>query len=125
MSGFSRTRLAALCLKEVRQILRDPSSAIIAFVQPMLLLFIFGTGPVKGFAVSLTVGVVASLYAGYLNPEFRVTASQLSAVVNGFATILLFALIDPQGRMAGMIRPPFQPKAIAADLAALTRASAP
>ena len=27
-----------------------------------LLLFIFGTGPVKGFAVSLTVGVVASLF---------------------------------------------------------------
>ena len=44
----------------------------------------------------LTVGVVASLYAGYLAPEFRVTASQLSAVVNGLATILLFALIDPQ-----------------------------
>lgn len=44
----------------------------------------------------ITVGVVASLYAGFLNPEFRVTASQLSAVVNGFATILLFALIDPQ-----------------------------
>lgn len=44
----------------------------------------------------LTVGVLASLYAGYLAPDFRVTASQLSAVVNGFATILLFALIDPQ-----------------------------
>jgi Alternate to MurJ len=44
----------------------------------------------------ITVGVLASLYAGYLNPAFRVTASQLSAVVNGFATILLFALIDPQ-----------------------------
>ena len=44
----------------------------------------------------LTVGVVASLCAGYLAPEFGVTASQLSAVVNGFATILLFALIDPQ-----------------------------
>ncbi|WP_228243909.1 lipid II flippase Amj family protein [Porphyrobacter sp. GA68] len=44
----------------------------------------------------LVVGVLASLYAGYLAPEFRVTASQLSAVVNGFATILLFALIDPQ-----------------------------
>ena len=42
------------------------------------------------------VGVLASLYAGYLNPQFRVTASQLSAVINGFATILLFALIDPQ-----------------------------
>lgn len=44
----------------------------------------------------IVVGVLASLYAGYLNPQFRVTASQLSAVVNGFATILLFALIDPQ-----------------------------
>lgn len=44
----------------------------------------------------LTVGVVASLYAGYLYPEYRVTASQLSAVVNGFATILLFVVIDPQ-----------------------------
>lgn len=44
----------------------------------------------------LTVGVIASLYAGYLHPEFRVTASQLSAVINGFATILLFVLIDPQ-----------------------------
>ena len=44
----------------------------------------------------LTVGVIASLYAGYIYPEFRVTASQLSAVVNGFATILLFVLIDPQ-----------------------------
>jgi hypothetical protein len=44
----------------------------------------------------LTVGVLASLYAGYLDPEFRVTASQLSAVINGFATIMLFAFIDPQ-----------------------------
>lgn len=59
----------------------------------------------------LTVGVLASLYAGYLNPDFRVTASQLSSVVNGLATILLFAFIDPQlsvmtddvveGRMSG------------------------
>nr|WP_293844784.1 DUF2837 family protein [Sphingopyxis sp.] len=27
-------------------------------------------------------------------PEFRVTASQLSALISGFATILLFAFID-------------------------------
>jgi len=44
----------------------------------------------------ITVGVLASLYAGYLNPSYRVTASQLSSVINGVATILLFALIDPQ-----------------------------
>jgi hypothetical protein len=44
----------------------------------------------------LTVGVIASLYAGYLYPEYRVTASQLSAIVNGAATLMLFILIDPQ-----------------------------
>lgn len=42
-----------------------------------------------------TVGVFAALYAGYLNPELRVTASQLSAVINGVATILMFVFIDP------------------------------
>lgn len=42
-----------------------------------------------------TVGVFSALYAGYLNPELRVTASQLSAVINGGATILMFVFIDP------------------------------
>jgi hypothetical protein len=40
--------------------------------------------------------VFASLYAGFIAPEFRVTALSLSAVINGVATILLFVLIDPQ-----------------------------
>ena len=44
----------------------------------------------------LVVGVLASIYAGYLNPEYRVTASQLSALINGFATIMLFLFIDPK-----------------------------
>jgi hypothetical protein len=42
-----------------------------------------------------TVGVFAALYAAYLRPELRVTSSQLSAVVNGVATILMFVIIDP------------------------------
>lgn len=42
-----------------------------------------------------TVGVFSALYAGYLDPEYRVTASQLSAVINGVATILMFVVIDP------------------------------
>ncbi|CPR19110.1 ABC transporter permease [Brenneria goodwinii] len=41
---FSWRRLRALCQKETRQILRDPSSGLIAFVIPLLLLFIFGYG---------------------------------------------------------------------------------
>lgn len=35
------------------------------------------------------------------------------------------AVLDPQGRMTGVVQPPFDPAAIAADLAALTAASAP
>ncbi len=43
----------------------------------------------------ITVGVIASLYAGYLNPDLRTTSSTLSSVINGFATILMFVFIDP------------------------------
>jgi ABC-2 type transport system permease protein len=41
---FSFRRLWALCFKESLQILRDPSSNIIAFVLPCVMLFIFGYG---------------------------------------------------------------------------------
>ncbi len=43
----------------------------------------------------LTVGVLASLYAGYIDPDLRTTSSTLSSVINGGATILLFVFIDP------------------------------
>ncbi len=43
-SGFSCRRLWALCRKETKQILRDPSSNIIAFVLPVVMLFIYGYG---------------------------------------------------------------------------------
>ena len=42
-AGFFR-RLSALCRKETVQILRDPSSIVIAFVLPVVMLFIFGYG---------------------------------------------------------------------------------
>ena len=42
-----------------------------------------------------TVGVFASLYAAYLNPHLRVTASSLSSVINGAATIFMAIFIDP------------------------------
>lgn len=43
----------------------------------------------------ITVGVLSALYAGYINHEFRTTASNLSAIINGVATILMFIFIDP------------------------------
>ncbi len=48
-----------------------------------------------GAQALLTVGVFAALYAGCLDPKFRVTAVSLSSVVNGVATIMLFVFIDP------------------------------
>lgn len=49
------------------------------------------------FAMTIwTVGVFASLYAGYLKPELRVTCANLSSVINGFATVVLAVVIDPQ-----------------------------
>lgn len=48
-----------------------------------------------GAQALMTVAVFAALYAGSLNPAFRVTASTLSSVINGFATIVLFVFIDP------------------------------
>jgi hypothetical protein len=48
------------------------------------------------FAVAImTIGVLSAVYASYLNPDYRTTASNLSAFINGFATILLFVFIDP------------------------------
>jgi len=35
------------------------------------------------------------------------------------------AVLDPEGRLAGLIRPPFQAQAIARDLQLLTEKSAP
>ncbi|MBW5446211.1 DUF2837 family protein [Cohnella sp. CFH 77786] len=43
-----------------------------------------------------TVGVLSSLYAAHLFPEFSTTASQASGIINGIATILLTIFIDPQ-----------------------------
>ena len=43
----------------------------------------------------ITIGVLSAVYASYLNPDYRTTASNLSAFINGFATILMFTFIDP------------------------------
>lgn len=44
MTGFSARHLAALIAKEAAQIVRDPSTLLIAFVLPPILLFLFGYG---------------------------------------------------------------------------------
>lgn len=48
------------------------------------------------FMVSIyAIGVLCSLMAGALVPTFRITATQLSGIVNGIATILFTLMVDP------------------------------
>lgn len=46
-----------------------------------------------------TTGVLSALYAGALVPAYRTTASTLSAVINGGATVLQALLVDPTSAM--------------------------
>ncbi|MEZ5697375.1 MAG: ABC transporter permease [Sphingomonadaceae bacterium] len=57
LTRFNARRMAALIRKESVQIMRDPSTLLIAFVLPMLLLFIFGFG-ISLDANSIRVGLV-------------------------------------------------------------------
>lgn len=44
----------------------------------------------------LTIGVLSSIYASMLVPEYRETALMSSGIINGVATILLTLFIDPK-----------------------------
>ncbi len=57
MNTVSFRRLRALCRKEVWQILRDPSSNLIAFVLPVVMLFIFGYG-ISLDSTAVNIGLV-------------------------------------------------------------------
>jgi hypothetical protein len=89
LSGFSRAGL-----RELRAAVTVPSIKNLAHLR-------VGRAPHRMFVYNalatalLTVGVFASLYAGCLRPELRVTANNLSAIVNGISTVLLFLFIDP------------------------------
>ena len=56
-AAVSWRRLRALCRKETRQILRDPSSNLIAFVLPVIMLFIFGYG-INLDSTAVNIGLV-------------------------------------------------------------------
>ncbi|MGA9548820.1 MAG: hypothetical protein WBS14_14225, partial [Rhodomicrobium sp.] len=55
--GGSLRRMRALIRKEMLQILRDPSSLVVAVVLPLLLLFLFGFG-VSFDVTNMRIGVV-------------------------------------------------------------------
>ena len=65
-------RLFALCRKETLQIVRDPSSNLVAFVLPLVMLFIFGYG-INLDSSGLRVGLVME----DTSPEARLFAASL------------------------------------------------
>jgi len=89
VNAFSRAGLG-----EMRNSIAVPSRKNLAHLSlkraPHLMLIYNAVG----YAL-LTVGVFASLYAGCLRPDLRVTANNLSAIINGISTVLLFIFIDP------------------------------
>ncbi|MGN7822206.1 lipid II flippase Amj family protein [Chitinophaga sp. 22536] len=67
---------------------------------------ITGLDPTKGFpkriflanlvaTAIMTISVLCCVYAAYINPAYRTTASNLSGVINGVATLLMVLFIDP------------------------------
>lgn len=83
-------------LTQIRDLTQVPSVANLTGLQARRHISIPMVG-INAIAVSLwTIGVFSALYAGCLDPSLRVTASTLSSVINGVATILMFVVIDPQ-----------------------------
>jgi ABC-2 type transport system permease protein len=86
-SSISLRRLFALCKKETRQMFRDPSSNLIAFILPVIMLLIFGYGinlDTAGLRIGLVLedsGPDARLFAQslYGSRYFRVQHAQTRA----------------------------------------------
>ena len=95
MTGLAFTLLKPSCWRAAAQNLTVPSSGILSPAR-------FRVGlPWGVFALNavgiafISCGVFSSLYAGCLGPELRLTAGNLSALVNLIGPLLLFGLVDP------------------------------
>lgn len=82
LPAISMRRLWALCVKEACQIMRDPSSILIAFVLPLMLMFIFGYG-INLDSSALRLGIVLEDQG----PEARRFANMFKASTYVEATV--------------------------------------
>ena len=92
MMIFSPRKIARMAKSAVRipnrQFFKQALSEKVTIPKKFLILNIFITG-------IFTTSVLSSLYACALYPEFRTTASMLSGIINGIATILFATVVDP------------------------------
>ena len=89
---FSPRKVAKMAKNIVRvpnrKFFKQAVSQKLAIPKKFLVLNVFVTG-------IYTTSVLSSLYAGALFPEFRTTATLLSGIINGIATILFATIVDP------------------------------
>jgi len=102
MKSISFRRLSALCRKETWQILRDPSSNLIAFVLPVVMLFIFGYG-INLDSTAVNIGLVLE----DTSPEARHFADSLYGsryfVVHAAETQAEVGQALTEGRVRGFV----------------------
>jgi len=82
-------------LNPARLLLSSPYGSIRRIIGQKLVIpkqFLFINIIVTGL---YTTGMLSPLYAGALFPDFRSTAAMLSAVVNGFASVLMAIVVEP------------------------------
>lgn len=123
--SFDIARLRAMVVKESVQIMRDPSTVLIAFVLPVLLLFLFGyavnldTSKTRiGIAVQDDSRPAASLAGAFRNsPFFDVTMSRSVAPLEAemMAGEIRGIVVIPQDFGAGRARGRTPPVQVIAD----------
>jgi len=102
ISHISGRRLLALCRKETYQIVRDPSSILIAFVMPLILLFVFGYG-INLDANYLRVGLlVEDTGSAALQFEQTLRAGNAFQIHSGNSRQALMAALV-RGEIRGMV----------------------
>jgi hypothetical protein len=90
-----RTAVTVDSIRHVRRHVRFPSLSMISrfrikgVPKRLLLLNCFGTG-------IYTTSILSVLYASLLAPEHKATVLMSSGLINGFATIFMTILVDPQ-----------------------------
>lgn len=89
---FSPRKVAKMAKGAVRipgrEFFKQAITEKLTIPRKFLVLNIFVTG-------IYTTSVLSSMYACALYPDFRITASMLSGIINGIATILFATVVDP------------------------------
>lgn len=96
MITLSSPRLLARTLRKRPRYLKVLRASLPGRTRNIPLAFLVANTLVIGI---WTTGVLSALYAGALLPDYRSTASLLSGLVNGVATILSAMIVDPTAAM--------------------------